>query len=111
MTLACKFNPFRFLTVANVKYYKKIQVFFRSIPRNSQLLYKRFAKAVLFECGGSTPLYKPYRYVPPPQREGFLRRFGLNIDFAHFGLESGMVYEGIRVVYQCVRFVVTIANK
>ena len=44
--------------------------------------------------GGGTPLYKPYRYVPP-QREGFLCRFGLKtgIDFAHFGLESGMVFE------------------
>ena len=32
----------------------------------------------------------------PPQRVGFLRRFGLKtgINFAHFGLESGMVFEG-----------------
>ena len=55
--------------------------------------------------GGGTPLYKPYRYVPP-QRVGFLRRFGLKtgIDFAHFGLESGMVYKGttIDIVYQYV---------
>ena len=31
----------------------------------------------------------------PPQRVGFLRRFGLKtgIDFAHFGLELGMVFE------------------
>ena len=45
---------------------------------------------------GGTPFYKPYRYVLP-QRVGFLRRFGLKtgIDFAHFGLESGMVFEGI----------------
>ena len=30
-----------------------------------------------------------------PQRVGFLRRFGLKtgIDFAYFGLESGMVFE------------------
>ena len=50
--------------------------------------------------GEGTPLYKPYRYVPP-QRVGFLRRFGLKtgIDSAHFGLESGMVYEGTTVVY------------
>ena len=43
---------------------------------------------------GDSPLYKPFRYVPP-QRVGFLRRFGLKtgIDFAHFGLESGMVFE------------------
>ena len=34
------------------------------------------------------------RYVPP-QRVWFLHRFGLKmgIDFAHFGLESGMVFE------------------
>ena len=36
---------------------------------------------------------------------GFLRCFGLKtgIDFAHFGPESGMVYEGTTVVRQCVR--------
>ena len=46
---------------------------------------------------GDTPLYKPYRYVPY-QRVGFLRRFGLKtgMDFVHFGLESGMVFEGTR---------------
>ena len=34
------------------------------------------------------------RYVPP-NRVGFLRLFGqkTGIDFAHFGLESGMVFE------------------
>ena len=43
---------------------------------------------------GGTPLYKPDRYVPP-QRVGFGGLFGLKtgIHFAHFGLESGMVYE------------------
>ena len=37
----------------------------------------------------------PYRYVSP-HRVGFLRRYGLKIgmDFAHFGLESGMIFEG-----------------
>ena len=37
----------------------------------------------------------PYRYVPL-HRVGFLRRFGLKtgIHFAHFGLVSGMVFEG-----------------
>ena len=51
--------------------------------------------------GGGTPLYKPYRYVLP-QRVGFLRRLGLktSIDVAHFGLESGMVFEGATVVYE-----------
>ena len=40
-------------------------------------------------------LNKPYRYLPP-HRVGFLRRFGLKTGthFAHFGLESGMVFEG-----------------
>ena len=45
--------------------------------------------------GGGTPLYKLYRYVPP-HRVGLLRRFGLRtgLHFAHFGLESGMVFGG-----------------
>ena len=45
--------------------------------------------------GGGSSLYKPYRNVPP-HRVGILRRFGLKtgIHFAHFGLESGMVFEG-----------------
>ena len=44
---------------------------------------------------GGTLLYKPYRYVPS-HRVGCLRRFGLKtgIRFPHFGLESGMVFEG-----------------
>ena len=46
--------------------------------------------------GGNTPLYKPYRYVPPHRIE-FLRRFGLKtgIHFVHSGLESEVVFEGI----------------
>ena len=50
---------------------------------------------------GGYPLYKPYRYVQP-QRVGVLRRFGLktSIDFAHFGLESGMVFEGPTGIYE-----------
>ena len=45
--------------------------------------------------GGGTPLYKPYRHVPP-QRVGLLGLFGLKtgIDFAHFGLESGYGFRG-----------------
>ena len=44
------------------------------------------------------PYNKPYRYVPP-QRVGFLRRFCLKtgLDFAQFGLESGMVSRKLRV--------------
>ena len=39
------------------------------------------------------PCYADYAY-----RVGFLRRFGLKtgIHFAHFGLESGMVFEELR---------------
>ena len=50
---------------------------------------------------GGTPLYKLYRYVTS-HRVGFLRRFGLKtcIHFAHFGLESGMVFEGTTGVYE-----------
>ena len=53
------------------------------------------------EPGGSTPLYRPYRYVPP-QRVKFLRRFDVKTakEFAHFGLESGMVFEETTGVYE-----------
>ena len=46
---------------------------------------------------GGTPLYQLYRYVPP-HRVGVFRRFGLKtgIHFAHFGLESGVVFEGTK---------------
>ena len=61
--------------------------------------------------GEGAPLYKPYMYVPP-QRVGFLCRFGLKtgIDFDHFGLESGMVFEET----PCERvnvFIVSIPNE
>ena len=51
---------------------------------------------------GGTPLYKLYRYVRPPHRVGFLRRFGLEtgMQFVHFGLESGVVFEGTTGVYE-----------
>ena len=34
----------------------------------------------------------------------FLHRFGLKtgLDFAHFSLESGMVFEGAMEVYECI---------
>ena len=53
------------------------------------------------EPGGGTPLYKPYRYVPN-QTVRFLRRFCLKtgLNFAHFGLESGMVLERTTVLYE-----------
>ena len=51
--------------------------------------------------GRGTPLYKPYRYVPP-QSGRVLRRLGLKtgIHFAHFGLESSMVFEVTTRVYE-----------
>ena len=60
--------------------------------------------------GEGTLLYKPYRYVTP-HRVWFLRRFGLktSIHFAHFGLESGMVFEGTT---ECMNvFIVSIPNE
>ena len=62
--------------------------------------------------GGGTPLYKPHRYVPP-QRVGFLCRFGLKMgrDFVHFDLESGMVFEGTTGMYDIhVVFIISIPN-
>ena len=44
-----------------------------------------------------TPLYKPYSYVPPRRIYiFFFSRFGLKrgIHFVHFGLESGIVFDG-----------------
>ena len=51
--------------------------------------------------GGATPLYKPYRCVPP-KWVGFLGLFGLKtgVHFAHLGLESGMVFEGTTGMYE-----------
>ena len=60
---------------------------------------------------GGTPLYEPYKYVPP-QRVGVLRLFSLKtgIHFAHFGLESGVVFEGSRGLYWNV-FIFSIPNE
>ena len=47
----------------------------------------------------------------PPHRVGFLRRFGLKtvIHFVHFGLESGVVFEGTT---ECMNvFIVSIPNE
>ena len=50
---------------------------------------------------GGDSLNKPYRYVPP-QTVWFLRRFALKtgIDFTHFRLGSGMVFEATTGVYE-----------
>ena len=68
----------------------------------------------LREEGGyplSIPLYKPRRYVQP-RRVRFLGPFGrprTAINFAHFGLESGMVFEELR---ECMNvFIGSIPNE
>ena len=55
------------------------------------------------EGGGSTPLYKVYRYVPP-QRVWFFSRFGLKtgIDFDNYGLKSGLVF-GAGNIYESLQ--------
>ena len=62
--------------------------------------HRRQCRATPWARGG-TPLYKPYRYVPP-QRAGLLGLFGLKtcLHFTHFGLESGMVFEGTTEAYE-----------
>ena len=58
---------------------------------------------LMISVGGGGEWYssKPYRYVPP-QRVGFLRSFSLKtgIDFAHFDLDSGVVFKGTTGVYE-----------
>ena len=51
-----------------------------------------------------------YRYVPP-HRVRFWHHFGLKtgIHFAHFGLESGMVFEGTTEYINV--FIVSIPNE
>ena len=48
-------------------------------------------------------MYMPYRYIPP-RRVWFLHHFGMKmgVDFAHFCLESGVVFEGITGVYESI---------
>ena len=57
---------------------------------------------------GGTPLYKPYRYVPPQVRLFLLLCFGLKtgIDFTHFSLESDKVFlgtTGVSVISEGIR--------
>ena len=59
---------------------------------------------------GGYSLNTPYGYVPP-QTVWFLRRFALKtgIDFTHFDLGSGMVFEQLR---KCMKvFIVSIPNE
>ena len=69
------------------------------------------AKCQLPSPRRSTPLYEPYRCVPP-QGGRVLRRFGLKtgIDFAYFFLELGMVFEGTTGVYERVYHMISVPN-
>ena len=62
--------------------------------------------------GGGTPLYRLYKYVPL-NRLGLLLRFGLRtgIHFAHFGLESGVIFD-MREPRDCMNvFIVSIPTE
>ena len=54
-----------------------------------------------------TPLWA-MRYVPP-QRVSFLRRFVLKmgLDFAHFAVESGIVFEKTKGMYERIQEPIT----
>ena len=58
--------------------------------RTANQLGNRVEKKSHILVPGGTPLYRLCRYVSP-DRVGFLR---------HFGLESGMVFEGTTGVYE-----------
>ena len=95
---------------------------FNAFPYNTwQLLHEKqkvssasrvahLARTHPFVMVEATPLYKPYRYVPP-QRVGFLHHFGLKtgMDFVHFGLESVMVLRELREYMDL--FIVSIPNE
>ena len=70
------------------------------LPHGSLILQTRIKRPGEGGGGDGTPLCKPYKYVPL-QRVWFLGLFGLKtgIHFAHFGLESGMVFERTKGAY------------
>ena len=68
--------------------------------RTANQLGNRVEKNHIFwSRGGGTPLYRLCRYVSP-DRVGFLR---------HFGLKTGMVFEGTSGEYE--RIIVSIPNE
>ena len=82
-------------------------LFISMVQKTHRLLLKRSGWG---GGGGVLPLNKPNRNVPP-HRVGFLSCFGLKtgIHFTHFGLESGMIFEGAT---ECMNvFIVSIPNK
>ena len=69
----------------------------------SNLVCSKRAEGEDDRAWGGTPLHKLYRHVPS-HGVGFLRRFGLKtgIHFAHFGLESGMVFGETTGKCECI---------
>ena len=71
-----------------------LRLFFSFLKKQISHPSSRLLKSLGGE-GGGTPLYKPLGYVHP-KGYGFCNAFCLKtgIDFAHFGLESSMVFKG-----------------
>ena len=65
------------------------------------MIFSRASNKLSIAPGGDTPLRNVRKYVPP-HRVGFLGLFGLKtgIHFAHFGPESGKIFEGTTGVYE-----------
>ena len=78
----------RYNKVMQKAYLQNVQFQVRQVYFTSLLFAVRTSKT---GGGGGTPVYKPKMYVPP-QRVGFLTRFGLKtgIDSAHW---SGVGYD------------------
>ena len=62
---------------------------------------------------GSFTFDRPLKWYVPPHRVGFLCLFGLKtgIHFAHFGLGSGMLFEGTTGVYEYLSFQLQMSKK
>ena len=85
-------------------------LFISMVQKTHRLLLKRTGWWREGVGGGVLRLNKPNRNVPP-HRVGFLSCFGLKTGthFTHFGLESGMIFEGAT---ECMNvFIVSIRNK
>ena len=95
---------------SRVKQRNQKKVFLRTILlrrtklKQQPLLWCLILIIKLIDNPDGTPLYKPYRYMPP-QKVRFLWPLDLKnqrvyIDFGYFGLESDMVFEGTTGVYK-----------
>ena len=72
--------------------------------RGSSLYEAKLARPIeeLRQNGVTIQIILDADYLLVERNWYFLRRFGLKtvIDFVHFGLESGIVFEGATVVYE-----------